>query len=262
MMPEFTQLPFDVMYYRTMIANVVLLGEPGSSDWVLVDAGVRGFADRIRGIAKGRFSSEQPKAIVLTHGHFDHIGSLEHLLEHWNVPVYAHESELPYLQGKADYPPGDPSVGGGLMAEIAPLYPHQGIDLGDRIRALNSDGSVPYLPEWRWVHTPGHTEGHVSLFRNRDKTLIAGDAFITVKQESALAVITQRKEIHGPPTYFTTDWDQARSTVQRLHMLQPEAAITGHGVPMFGEELADGLEKLASHFDEMAIPDHGKYVHS
>ena len=42
------------------------------------------------------------------------------------------------------------------------------------------------MPGWRWVHTPGHTAGHVSLFRDADRTLIAGDAFVTTKQESAL----------------------------------------------------------------------------
>jgi hypothetical protein len=39
------------------------------------------------------------------------------------------------------------------------------------------------MPGWRWMHTPGHTEGHVCLFRNSDRTLIAGDAFTTTKQE-------------------------------------------------------------------------------
>lgn len=45
-----------------------------------------------------------PKAIVLTHGHFDHIGNLVELLKEWEVPVYAHILEFHYLSRKQDYP--------------------------------------------------------------------------------------------------------------------------------------------------------------
>ncbi|MED4600646.1 MBL fold metallo-hydrolase [Paenibacillus validus] len=253
--------PEDMLYMRTLIANVVFVGEPGSDDWVLVDAGVYTFADNIADTAKKRFRSVQPRAIVLTHGHFDHVGSLADLLELWDVPVYAHEKELPYLTGKADYPEPDPTVGGGLMSQISPLYPRKGIDIGERAQALPDDGSIPVMPGWQWIHTPGHTEGHVSLFRESDRTLIAGDAFITVKQESALAVITQRAEIHGPPAYFTVEWDKAWASVKRLEALKPLFAVTGHGIPMFGEELEQGLARLARDFDKLAIPEHGRYVH-
>ncbi|PEE06030.1 MBL fold metallo-hydrolase, partial [Bacillus pseudomycoides] len=61
-----------------------------------------------------------------------------------------------------------------------PSFPNQGIDLGKYIHELPLDGSVPHMPEWRWVHTPGHTPGHISLFRKTDHFLIAGDAFVTV----------------------------------------------------------------------------------
>lgn len=249
-------LPDDVDYLRTLIANVVLIGEPDSREWVLVDAGVATFADNITDFAKQRHGSAPPRAIVLTHGHFDHVGSLRELLEAWpNVPVYAHEAELPYLTGRADYPEADPEVGGGLMARLSLLYPHKGIDLGDRVRALPEEGAVPGLPGWRWIHAPGHTKGQVALFREADRTLVAGDAFITVKQESAFAVLTQEKDIHGPPAYFTFDWDDAWESVRRLAALDPQAAVTGHGVPMGGDELKRGLGRLAEQFDRLAIPD-------
>ncbi|SIQ34066.1 MULTISPECIES: MBL fold metallo-hydrolase [unclassified Paenibacillus] len=255
-----TALPEDLDLKRTMIANVVMIGKPGSGHWVLVDCGIAGFSRSIQDAAEERFGSAPPKSIVLTHGHFDHVGSLEKLLEEWDVPVYAHELELPYVRGTQDYPEPDPAAGGGLMTAVSPLYPRHGLGLGGRVQPLPSDGHVPHLPEWRWIHTPGHTPGHISLFRERDRTVIAGDAFITVKQESAWAVLTQEQEVHGPPVYFTPDWHASKLSVRRLRELDPALALTGHGVPMDGEALRKGLSTLAESFDEIAVPSHGRYA--
>lgn len=250
----------DLLCARTLIANICFIGEPGSNKWALVDAGVTGFAESIHSLAKERFGSTPPVAIILTHGHFDHIGSLRELNTYWDVPIYAHERELPYLTGKKNYPPPDPSVGGGLMSLLSPLYPHEAIDLEKQVHPLPKDFSIPGLPEWRWIHTPGHTEGHISLFRDSDHALIAGDAFITVKQESLLSVLTQDQEIHGPPSYFTTDWQAAWKSVITLANLRPRIAITGHGIPMTGKMLTSELNQLAQHFDKVAIPPQGKYL--
>jgi glyoxylase-like metal-dependent hydrolase (beta-lactamase superfamily II) len=116
------------------------------------------------------------------------------------------------------------------------------------------------MPGCRWIHTPGHTAGHVSLFRDDDRCLIAGDAFVTVKQESLYAVATQEREVHGPPAYFTPDWANARRSVERLAALEPAIAATGHGTPMRDQELREGLDRLARAFDRIAVPDQGRYV--
>jgi len=188
------------------------------------------------------------------------VGALKELAEAWDAPVFAHQLELPYLTGRSPYPPPDPTVGGGLMAALSWMYPRGPIDLGPRARALPEDGSVPFMPGWRWVHTPGHTPGHVSLCRESDRTLIAGDAFVTTKQESALAVLEQRPEVHGPPAYYTPDWPSARRSVEELAALRPEIAATGHGVPLSGPELRAGLDALLRDFDRVAFPAHGRYA--
>lgn len=253
----------DILCLPHLIVNVFLVGEKGarSGEWTLVDAGLFNSRDVIRDAAKGRFGPDSaPNAIVVTHGHFDHIGAAEELAEEWNIPVYAHELELPYLTGRANYPPPDPSVSSGLMAKISPLYPKEGIDLGVRAVALPDDGKVPPMPDWRWIHSPGHTPGHIALFRERDGVMIVGDAFTTVKQESAVSVLTQEQEVHGPPAYFTLDWEAARESVRRLAALHPSVVISGHGIPMDGEQLERQLEELAEDFDRLAMPDQGRYV--
>ena len=140
------------------------------------------------------------------------------------------------------------------MSVLSPLYPRGPVDLTQHVRELPAGGSVPGLPEWKWIHTPGHTDGHVSLFRERDRTLIAGDAFSTTKAESVAAIATQRPELHGPPAYYTSDWDRAKQSVEQLSILRPKTAATGHGLPMSGAEIADALSELARNFDIVARP--------
>lgn len=251
----------DVYFLPVQIVNISFIGAAGSKDWILVDAGVPKSGKKIIEEAEGRFGNDNPpKAIILTHGHFDHVGAIDDLLEKWQVPVYAHKYELPYLTGKESYPEPDPTVEGGGVAKISKYFPNEPIDISGSVEPLPEDGSMPFLPDWEWVHTPGHTKGHISLFRPSDKVLIAGDAFVNVRQDSIYKVITQQREINGPPTYFTPDWESARESVKILNELKPEAAITGHGWPLVGEELTGGLEKLANDFDKIAVPEKGKYV--
>ena len=256
---EKTKYVHDIYCLINQIVNVIFIRN--NENWVLVDAGIPDSAEMIIEFAKENFGEEtKPAAIILTHAHFDHVGSLSNILKIWDVPVYAHYLEIPYLSGKADYPEGDPTVDGGLISELSPLFPNHGINLDGKVNPLPTDGTIPELQGWRWIHTPGHTPGHISLFRDKDNSLIAGDAFLTVKQESLYKVVTQKQEISGPPKYFTTDWDAARESVKMLFQLAPAFAVTGHGVPMHGEILRQELKILVEDFDEIAIPKKGKFV--
>jgi glyoxylase-like metal-dependent hydrolase (beta-lactamase superfamily II) len=266
-LPSYEVVPLDniaagVKGLRILFVNVFGIS-PGEGGWTMIDAGLYLSGGKIKGWAERQFGAgAKPNAIILTHGHFDHVGAIEDLLKDWDVPVYAHADEFPFLTGQAKYPPPDPRVGGGLMAVMSPLYPRTSANLAGKVRPLPIDGSVPTLPGWQWLHTPGHAPGHISLFRAEDGVLVAGDAFCTTKAESFLdAMGKQTPELHGPPAYYTPDWDSARASVEALARLSPRTIAPGHGLPMAGEEVPNQLQELATHFDQIARPEHGKYVH-
>jgi glyoxylase-like metal-dependent hydrolase (beta-lactamase superfamily II) len=251
----------DLAYRTFSMVNVIFYGNiDGEGDWVLIDTGLPTSANGIIESAGQLFGHDRkPSAIIMTHAHFDHAGSVEALSERWDVPVYAHPLEKPYLSGEASYPPADPMSGGGMLALLSPLYPRSPVNVGSRLKMLPADRTVPDMPGWTWIPTPGHAPGHISLWRATDRTLIAGDAIVTTAQESIYAVMTQKLEMHGPPRYLTPDWVQAETSVQTLAALEPECIVTGHGRPVRGAGARDALHALAADFRAIAVPEGGHY---
>lgn len=90
--------------------------------------------------------------------------------------------------------------------------------------------------------------------------MVAGDAFVTTAQESAYAAVTQAPEMHGPPRYFTIDWDKARRSVEALAALRPDLVVTGHGRAVQGPAMTKGLAALIRDFDEIARPEQGRHL--
>jgi len=241
-----------------LFVNVYALGEPGGP-WVLVDAGLSGSAGPIRRAAEERFGARRPpEGILLTHGHFDHAGSARRLADAWDVPLYAHALETPYLTGLSDYPPRDPTMGG-AMGHMSRIMPDHGYDLAPRVRTLPPDGGVPGAPRWRWLHTPGHTPGHVSLFRESDGVLLAGDALATMDLDAWGAYLIRRRRFSRPSPPFTCDWATTRDSVERLAELEPAVAAAGHGLPISGTGVATDLRDFAR---RLTPPRRGRYVGS
>ncbi|HKM42872.1 MAG TPA: MBL fold metallo-hydrolase [Limnochordia bacterium] len=205
----------DLLLMNFTTVNAFLVGGVGKeSEWVLVDTGLENSADFILQCVEKRFgASSRPRAIILTHGHFVHVGSVIKLAEHWDVPVYIHELEMPYV-----------------------------IDISFRAVALPSDGTCPGMPGWKWIHTPGHTDGHVSLFRAKDRTLLVGDAFTLTKHESL------------------TDWAAAENSVRLLRDVHAALAIPSHGEPLGGAEFSQSLDMLIQNFGPIAKPNQGRFI--
>jgi glyoxylase-like metal-dependent hydrolase (beta-lactamase superfamily II) len=224
-------------------------GAAGAGAWTLIDAGLPFTGSYIRRWAHEQFGVP-PSAIALTHGHFDHVSAARELAEAWQIPIYAHPLEFPYLTGERAYPSPHVGAGGGLMTLLSPLYPRGPVDLGDRLRALpDEEKTSAFLAGWQVVPTPGHTPGHVSFFRPADRLLLAGDALCTTKPESFFeAAVLQDPELHGPPAYFTWNTQIAAESVGKLAALEPVILAPGHGHSLSGEDVAARLEQFAEQF--------------
>ncbi|MGH8094370.1 MAG: MBL fold metallo-hydrolase [Chthoniobacterales bacterium] len=245
----------DVGWQPISFVNTYFVGHSGGP-WVLIDSGLPGHTEEIFAAAEARFGAgSRPRAIYLSHGHFDHAGSAMALAERWDVPVFAHRMELPYLTGLSDYPPPDPTIGG-AMVFLSRFIPYRARDLGERIRELPED-ELDGLPDWKWIATPGHSPGHVVFFRESDRVLLAGDAFATMNMDSWSGLISGKKKLSRAGAPLTIDWAAARESLQELADLRPNVAGCGHGVPMSDSELPDRLQFLARRFRP---PRHGRYV--
>jgi glyoxylase-like metal-dependent hydrolase (beta-lactamase superfamily II) len=249
-----TRIAPDVGWLPVSFSNVYFIGRPGGK-WVLLDTAFLGCEKEILAAADARFGTgSRPESIILTHGHMDHAGSAMVLAEIWDVPIYVHRREIPFLTGKAHYPPADPTVGGAL-AFLSRFYLTRPHNLSGRIRELEA-GEVPGASGWQWLATPGHSPGHIALFRSSDRVLLAGDAFTTVNMDSWTGLVSGRQQLSPPPRPFTIDWEAARSSLKELAHLRPNVAGSGHGIPIADPNLPDRMQAFAQ---TIRPPRRGRY---
>ena len=138
-------------------------------------------------------SKSNLKAIFLTHGHFDHVMALETVAEKYQVSVYAHELEKEILENP------DFNLSSRWMA---PLSKSADCYLKDREKISLAGFEVEV------IHTPGHTQGSVCYYFEKDKVLISGDTLF------ALSV--------GRCDYPTGNAGQLQKSIQGLFAKVPE----------------------------------------
>ncbi len=157
---------------------------------ILVDAGYPMQLPQIRkSLDLAGIPFTKLKAVILTHHDLDHLGSVPEIIHELKVDVLAHKIEKRYIEGKLSPLRLE-------QLEANPKIPEQAIEYINNFFALNkikvtqtlTDGEIlPYCGGITVVHTPGHTKGHISLYLNKSKILIPGDALVLEKGILTLA---------------------------------------------------------------------------
>jgi glyoxylase-like metal-dependent hydrolase (beta-lactamase superfamily II) len=197
-------------------------------DFALVDTGTRWDRQRLLdACAMLNLDTGHCRSVLLTHGHCDHAGNAAFFAEQFGAKLHAHVEERPFVARRRTYVPRGVRVFSprGLMFAFGEiLYPVR----RRKVDVVLVDGDIVETPagSWRVVHTPGHTPGHVSYFRESDGTLLSGDALLNV-------VPFWRKEgLALPPPIFNSNTALARRSARRVGELAPCILLPGHGCPL------------------------------
>jgi glyoxylase-like metal-dependent hydrolase (beta-lactamase superfamily II) len=233
--------------------NVYLVG--AGSTWVLVDAGWKQDAPRIEAAVRALLGNDTPPAaIVLTHVHPDHAGAARILAEAWRCPILLHSAEVRIASGDfaamARYAgpldrwmvlPVMRAIGSRRRAKILARG-----SLGDLIQELEPGGAIPGLEGWGWLHTPGHTPGHVALVRQADRVVLTGDAIVSLAVNTTAGILFGRQGLSAPPWYTTWDRRAARASIAMIADLEPRVVGGGHGRPVLGTDTPATVQAFAS----------------
>jgi hydroxyacylglutathione hydrolase len=182
---------------------------------VLVDAGARFSLRQIMRDLRGRRLS----AHVLTHAHADHQGASKAVCQRLGIPFWVGEGDADAAERPELILERQPDKRINRVFWRAMAGPGQPVD-----RKLREGDEVA---GFRVLDVPGHSRGHIALFRESDRTLIAGDVFNTQHPLSGVP-----RGLRLPPDYFTPDPAQNRRSAKRLGELEPRLVLVGHGPPL------------------------------
>jgi glyoxylase-like metal-dependent hydrolase (beta-lactamase superfamily II) len=212
--------------------NVTLLADP-EKGLTLFDTGLPGQEDMIESAIRAEgLDTSDLKQIVLTHQDLDHVGSLNALKERTGATVYAHETEIPYIEGDlpmVKMPSPERLAAMPELAEVMTKFKTTKVDepLTDG-QVLDIAGGVRVVP------TPGHTPGHVSFYLEKSKILIAGDA-----------IVSENGKLDGPMASATPDLASAKESVKRLSEIDIDTIVCYHG-GLVTEDANDQLARVAA----------------
>lgn len=196
----------------------VVIDEDGVT---LVDAGIPMMAKGIINFVK-ELDAGPLQRILLTHGHSDHVGAVKTILSETKVPVYAHRTEIPYMEGDLPYPRRKKAE------QTVPKQLIQGLKENEQGSMNSIAGVTPYL-------TPGHSPGHVVYYHKKDQVLLAGDLFTSKKGM-----------LHQPIPMFTANMNEAVRSSSIVEKLKPKKLEVCHGSSVYqpANQLEEYIQKM------------------
>ncbi len=184
--------------------NVYLIGD------VVLDAATKLGRKRIL----RQLTGKTIRAHALTHAHPDHQGCSRVICEALEVPFWVGEGDAEAAET-------------GRLTLAMPKLPLSGVSAalmggpGHPVAKRLKEGD--FVGGFTVVDTPGHSPGHVSYWRERDRVLIAGDVVFN------MSIMTGASGLRQPPKPFTVDAARNRESARKLASLRPRIVCFGHG---------------------------------
>jgi glyoxylase-like metal-dependent hydrolase (beta-lactamase superfamily II) len=187
----------------------------------VVDTGYPGYHDQLP-------RRDDIRAVVITHAHADHLGSVARIQEETGARVLVHELDAPVVRRGHPKPPPRFFLDA-WRPRFARYLVHAAANGALKIRAVDrvetfGDGDVLDVPGRPHVlHTPGHTPGHCALLLEERGVLFSGDALVTLDNATGRT---------GPqPVRWNADADLERASFERLRAVDVAVVCPGHGEP-------------------------------
>ncbi len=201
---------------------------------VLVDAGIPGSADKILNALKPHgIAGKDLSLILLTHGHYDHYGSALELKQRTGAPVAIHRDDAQWPRTGQNAPVvGTNAAGKVFMVMMSrmnrqPLKPFEPDIILDDERDLSEYGISA-----RAIHTPGHTDGSVSVLLSNGDVIVADLLFggFIRKNEPSYPMIA-------------VDMQQVKQSVKKVLACSPRTVYVGHGSQFTGQAMREKFAK-------------------
>ncbi len=230
-----SEVASDVFRLGNSIFNWYLIRENGR--FTLVDSGLPAYWGQLNEtLAALGARVEEIDAVLITHAHLDHVGLAERVSRAANAPIYLHESEMARARkGGAQLPPSGLLLnfwrrGAFRVLKTAVLG---NVFFGRSIRSTTAliDAEVLPVPgRLRVLFTPGHTNGSVSFWMEKDRVLFSGDSLVTTDMRKGVPCAP------GPTPRGTHDDEAASLRSLRLYgELGHATLLSGHGDPWSGD---------------------------
>lgn len=198
----------------------------GSDGLALIDTSLPGSLPQIaKELQKIGHELSEIKHILITHAHFDHIGSLPALKEVTGAQIYAHHRyESAVIRGEKLplRPPASQLRGiGRLMANVMPSQPPLPTQVDVELKEGDHIDAV--LPGLQVIDIPGHSPGQCGFWQSEQRLLFCGDVMIHMPFRLSL-----------PPAAATPDMEENKRSIRKVAELDVATLCMGHGVPYIG----------------------------
>ncbi|WP_409251270.1 MBL fold metallo-hydrolase [Bacillus sp. SCS-153A] len=179
------------------------------------------------------YSLEDIEQVILTHHHPDHAGMLDWMPDH--MDILGHPANERWLVRSEEFFEEHDRfyvklfIQAGLPQEYLPFinklrYPLKFMGNRGLSRAIKEGDAIPGMQEWKVLDTPGHAQSHISLWREKDGVMIAGDHILAEISPNPLIEPPEKEGQERPKPQL-----QYNQSLQELLKLDISLTYTGHG---------------------------------